>query len=127
MLMVVAACASALLVLGTSRGVGRSVADSPQVLADSPEMQVAHGAFYKGLFQGKFDLPEEKCVEFFKDYLAEDVVVDYTGGPCDFLTGVHKGIPEMCGFFKNMDGRSQVTEVPGDMVSEWQLCLGRSP
>jgi len=95
------------------RGAWRSAAvDPPRVIAASPEMEVAQGAFYWGIDQKKFDLPEKQCVQFFEDYFAENVVVDYSGGPCEFLTGVHEGIPEVCGFFKNMDGRSQVTQAP---------------
>ena len=82
-------------------------------LADtSPEMQTAQGAFYWGIDQKKFDLPEKQCVQFFNDYFVDDVVVDYAGGPCGFLTGIHNGLSSLCAFFKNMDGRSQVTAAP---------------
>ena len=77
-----------------------------------PEMEIAQGAFYWGVDQKKFDLPENECGEFFEDYFAQNIVVDYSGGPCEFLTGIHTGISEVCAFFQIMDERSQVTEVP---------------
>lgn len=89
----------------------------------SKDIEIAQGAFYWGIDQKKFDLPEDECIKFFEPFCDENIVLDYSGGPCDFLTGIHKGIGEVCTFFKSMDGRYPVTESPettwfqnGDLV-----------
>ena len=55
-------------------------------------------------------------MQFFNDYFVDDVVVDYTGGPCGFLTGIHNGLSSFTVCLLQEHGRalaaSQVTAAP---------------
>merc|ERR1711920_1118834 len=108
---VLAVCASAALVLSTNRSAVHDTAASPKVFAVTPQMQVVQ-AFWGAFLSGKFDAEEKHCVATTNELFAEHVVADWTGNPCDYFDGVHKGVSGMCSLFKNIRAHIRLSKTP---------------